>query len=142
MDGFGIAVVILYRFIAKDKESESPNASVGKIEMATTVAGCVFALAHLLMSIMVAMATYVGSNPACATATLANDYPAGNGLLAIAYTMVFVGVYTFVITPAVPYHLTDADVEDLTGKESPDQPTGLPYVGKIDDWGEPPIHNM
>ena len=47
-------------------------------------------------------AVYVGSNPACATATIADDFPAANGLLAIAYAVVFVGAYVVVITPAVP----------------------------------------
>jgi hypothetical protein len=130
--GVAVGAVVAHHFVSDTSVGCSPR----KIELFTAAAGCLFALAHLLMSIMVAMATYVGANPACATATLANDFPSCNGLLAISYAMVIVGCYTFLITPAVPYHLTDAGLEELTGKDSPDQPTGLPAVGKIGEWGE------
>jgi hypothetical protein len=101
------------------------------------VVGFFFAVIHLMVSILVSQAVFVGSNPLCTQATFGGDRDAARAVTAMAYAMALVALYTVVATPAIP--LSEASWAAGVGRQTPS--TNRPDVSEPEKSPEKSIHN-
>lgn len=109
---YSIAVVTLLAALTFSVYSFVIDMSEATASVIIAICGTLFAVVHCLVTITLSQAVYIGSNPVCAQATLANDVSASQGLVTMAYSCVGIAFYAIVATPYFSFDEPMAHKED------------------------------